>query len=149
MKGLSVKEPFATWIAEGQKWIETRSWGTDYRGPLLICASAKPRKSFSLPYCNAGHALCIVTLTDVRPMRRDDQRYAKCDYRPNLKAFVFANRYRLNRPLPAKGALYLWDVDSDLVCGWKSEIEARYYRLYNLGGITNDNDKTNTTMACE
>lgn len=32
MKVLSIKEPYATLIANGDKLIETRSWKTNYRG---------------------------------------------------------------------------------------------------------------------
>ncbi len=40
MKALSIKQPWAHYIASGQKTIETRTWETKYRGPLLICAGA-------------------------------------------------------------------------------------------------------------
>ena len=41
MKVLSIKEPYATLIATGNKLIETRSWKTNYRGELFIHASGK------------------------------------------------------------------------------------------------------------
>ena len=41
MKVLSIKEPWATLIASKQKYIETRSWKTSYRGELYIHASKK------------------------------------------------------------------------------------------------------------
>ena len=41
MKVISVKEPFATLIRNGDKKIETRSWKTNYRGKLFIHASGK------------------------------------------------------------------------------------------------------------
>lgn len=41
MKALSLWEPWASLMATGAKKIETRSWGTSYRGPLLICASRR------------------------------------------------------------------------------------------------------------
>lgn len=39
MKGLSLWQPWASLIATGAKRYETRSWATNYRGPLLICAA--------------------------------------------------------------------------------------------------------------
>ena len=39
MKTLSLIQPWASLIALGEKRIETRSWGTRYRGPLAIHAS--------------------------------------------------------------------------------------------------------------
>ena len=39
MKALSIKEPFASLIANNIKKIETRSFKTNYRGKLYIHAS--------------------------------------------------------------------------------------------------------------
>lgn len=39
MKVLSLKEPWATLIKNKKKFIETRSWKTNYRGELYIHAS--------------------------------------------------------------------------------------------------------------
>lgn len=41
MKALSLWEPWASLMATGAKRIETRSWGTSYRGRLLICAAQR------------------------------------------------------------------------------------------------------------
>ncbi|WP_317633685.1 ASCH domain-containing protein [Lysinibacillus capsici] len=38
MKALTIKQPWATLIALGEKNFETRSWQTKYRGPLAIHA---------------------------------------------------------------------------------------------------------------
>lgn len=39
MKALTLTQPWATLVAIGAKQIETRSWKTDYRGPLAIHAA--------------------------------------------------------------------------------------------------------------
>ena len=39
IKALSLWQPWASLIAVGAKHYETRSWATNHRGPLLICAS--------------------------------------------------------------------------------------------------------------
>ena len=44
MKALTVWEPWASLMACGRKNIETRSWPTNYRGPLLICAAKRKVK---------------------------------------------------------------------------------------------------------
>lgn len=46
MRAISLWEPWASLIRTGAKTIETRSWSTPYRGPLLICAAkgGLPRK---------------------------------------------------------------------------------------------------------
>jgi hypothetical protein len=41
MKAISLWQPWASAIALGVKTIETRSWQTSYRGPLLIHAARK------------------------------------------------------------------------------------------------------------
>jgi hypothetical protein len=51
MKALTLSQPFATLVAIGAKRIETRSWSTNYRGPLAIhAAKTIPREYKSL--CN-------------------------------------------------------------------------------------------------
>lgn len=46
MKALSIKQPWAWLIVNGHKDIENRSWGTYYRGPVLIHAGKKPDEDF-------------------------------------------------------------------------------------------------------
>lgn len=111
IKALSLKQPFASWVAEGRKTLETRVWSTDYRGDILICASqsgdGEPR----------GVALCIVTLKDIRPMVADDAEAACIDPYPHAKAWIIDNLRLLKKPFPVKGQLGLFDVElpDDLV----------------------------------
>jgi len=90
MKALCLLQPWATLMAIGAKRIETRSWETLYRGPLVIVASKRYTRaqrdlcdtiyfqpalaayqvptsfggrSFELP---VGQALCVVTVRDCR-----------------------------------------------------------------------------------
>src|SRR5262245_22363982 len=42
MKALTVKQPYASLIIRGYKRCETRSWHTNYRGPLAIHAALDP-----------------------------------------------------------------------------------------------------------
>jgi hypothetical protein len=49
MKALSLLQPWATLVVLGYKRIETRSWATDYRGPLLIHASRSKAGWAALP----------------------------------------------------------------------------------------------------
>ena len=75
MKVLSIKEPFATLIANGLKKIETRSWKTNYRGEIFIHASGKSlakeylTNDFVLEIIkdlnmNYGNIICRCNLTD-------------------------------------------------------------------------------------
>ncbi|HEY9736923.1 MAG TPA: ASCH domain-containing protein [Trichocoleus sp.] len=44
MRILTLWQPWASLIAAGLKRCETRSWRTDYRGPLVIHAAKRPMK---------------------------------------------------------------------------------------------------------
>lgn len=47
MKALTIWQPWASLIANGSKKIETRSWKTNYRGPIAIHAA----KNIDTPRC--------------------------------------------------------------------------------------------------
>lgn len=107
MKALSVRQPWASEIADGHKTIEVRSWSTNYRGPLLICAAA--RKHDDLPI---GVAVAVVDLIDVRSFVHDvDEGAAMCQADPDDFAWVLGNVRRLATPLPVKGKLGLFAVE--------------------------------------
>lgn len=53
MKALSILQPWASLIAIGAKRYETRSWRTDYRGPIAIHASKKLDRRGREFCCNA------------------------------------------------------------------------------------------------
>lgn len=74
MKALTVKQPWASMIALGEKTQEFRSWPTMHRGQLLICSAARPVVTFpdddeDLPGITlpAGYALAVVDLVKCRP----------------------------------------------------------------------------------
>lgn len=70
MKVLTIKQPFATLIAEGYKEYEFRTWKTKYRGDILIHAGKgvdkKAMQKFA--YLNldypSGCIIAKVTITD-------------------------------------------------------------------------------------
>ena len=96
MTAISVFPRWADMIRRGEKTIELRSWATDHRGPLLICATKNP------PGPRAGHAVCVVDLIEVRAMEPADA-YAACTrYDPRLYSWIFSN-IRLITPFPVRG----------------------------------------------
>lgn len=108
MKALSVRQPWASKIASGEKSLEIRTWYTKYRGPLLICVSASPKLT-GLPH---GVALCLVDVVDCRRVSADDSVAACCDVDPLTEfAFVLANPRPLEVLSPVKGRLGFFDVD--------------------------------------
>ena len=77
-KALSVKPYWANLIANGQKTVEVRSWNTDYKGPLVICASEKTIV-VNGHVLIGGHAICVVELYDITPIAKRDMRPACMD----------------------------------------------------------------------
>lgn len=53
MKTITVSLPMAQLLATGKKHDETRSWATDYRGEILICATMKDSPFFPASRENA------------------------------------------------------------------------------------------------
>jgi hypothetical protein len=104
VKGISLKQPWANLIASGEKTIETRTWSTNYRGPLLIVSTKSP------PIAPAGFALALADLVDCRPMEGKDEAAARCKRYDGAYAFVLAN-VRPIVPLPVRGARRIFDVD--------------------------------------
>lgn len=103
MKALSVKQPWASLIASGEKTIETRVWATKYRGPLLICASAAPRN-----WGPSGVTICTADLVDCRPMTKRDEVPAMVAKYPRAHSWVLEN-IRPVRHVSIRGQLGLFD----------------------------------------
>ncbi len=113
MKCLSLRQPWASLVASGRKTIEVRSWRTHYRGPLVICASARPRH----PPLPAGEAVCVVELIDVRPLTAADLPAACLDQiePEGLFAWVLRGAVPLPEPFgPIRGQLKLFDPPAAL-----------------------------------
>ena len=111
MKALSIHPYFALQIYFLEKTVECRSWTTNYRGDILICSTAKKYKD-TIP----GHALCVVTLKDVVPMKREHLK-AACmyeeEYSPNTYAWILDN-VRIIEPFAVKGKLSLWECPNEI-----------------------------------
>ena len=105
LKALSLQQPYANMVASGQKTLETRKWGTKYRGPILICAS---RSGVGEP---KGVALCLVDIGDIRPMTKADEAAAFIELYPRAQVWELSNRRLLKEPFPVKGALGLFELE--------------------------------------
>lgn len=155
MKALTLTQPYASLVIWEEKWLETRSWSTTYRGPLAIhAAKAIPSdlmermkdeclnsrgwfwdafKRNWIAYPTAlprGAVLGTVELVNCVPVERvhvvrtmDLQRTeihhgeylagyqdeAFGDFSPGRYAWVLGNPVRFEQPIPARGALGLWE----------------------------------------
>ena len=99
MKALSLHQPHASWIARGHKKIETRTWPTPYRGPLVIC-STKSTEDLDLPVEPSAYPLgvliAVCNLVDCRRLVPQDEGPACTVWSPGRFAWVLADV----RPLP-------------------------------------------------
>lgn len=117
MKTLAIRQPWITYIAEGTKTVEVRTWRTHYRGPLLLAASGRPYRHADEE--GQLHALptrllvCVVDLLDVRPMTPADEPMAHVPYHSGLFAWVMANPRHVI-PMLHKGRLNIYNTDDDL-----------------------------------
>ena len=112
MKAISLHQPWASMIANGQKTIETRRWATSYRGDLLICSTKKPL----YPGLCCGYALCVVTIYDCRPMRKMNETRACCELYDGAYSWFLKDLRRI-MPFQVRGQQGFYEVE--LPAGYK------------------------------
>ncbi len=128
MKVVSIKEPFATLIKEKKKYIETRSWKTNYRGELYIHASGKTLakefinekvlKLIENLDMNYGKIICKANLVDcvlmdkdfIYKIQKNTQEYYCGLYEEGRYAWILENIEPI-APIEAKGKLNIWNYD--------------------------------------
>lgn len=130
LKAISLKQPWANLIASGKKTIETRTWNTKYRGPVLIVASkAKVRDRRGDIIEPMGCSVAIARIVDCRPMRLTDRRAACIAKYPGAKAWILRNIKRIPR-VPIAGRLGIYRVRPALRLG---RVVRPYLRRYSNG----------------
>ena len=142
MKAITLTQPWATLVAIGAKKIETRSWRTNYRGPLAIHAG-KGLGAFSeadivalmrsSPFFEALTAagfgeiyklprasiVCITNIENCVPTTEMNKFPVSPeldfgDYNPGRYAWYLGPVKRLENSIPAKGAQMLWEWQEPL-----------------------------------
>ena len=130
MKVVSIIEPWASLIKEKVKYIETRSWKTNYRGKLYIHASLKkvPKKDERINNLitllkdkdfKYGHIIAEATLVDciymdeefISKIKKNNQEYICGEYSIGRYAWVLEDIKELSKPIPAKGSLGIWNYN--------------------------------------
>lgn len=107
MKALTIDPEYAWYIHEEDKTVECRTWKTNYRGPLLICASKMPLEGYI-----SGHAICVVNLVDVVPFTKGHLDAAAMDEMPDVPCYAWILENALPIvPFPVRGKMGLFDVD--------------------------------------
>lgn len=135
MKAITLTQPWATLVAMGVKQVETRSWSTAYRGPLAIHAAKgypkwarelsdrEPFKSILIsaplmglpdPADSLGMVLCVCDLWACKPVEQvkwtlSVAELAFGDYSAGRYAWGLRMKRVFDRPIPARGALGLWE----------------------------------------
>ncbi len=127
MKAITIRQPWATLIALGQKTFETRSWYTPYRGLLLIHSSAclddwardllleEPfRGALTGADLPLGKILCQTRLVAVYRTEQirhlqSEKELAFGDFSNGRFAWLLRDVSRLPQPIPARGQLGLWE----------------------------------------
>lgn len=128
MKVLTIKQPWATLIMQGDKRFEFRSWQTKYRGDLLIHAGkgidkeAMKRLAKYLPNeIPLGKILGKVILVDCIRMcpefkemllKENSDIYTKSSFSENF-GWQVEDVQVFDEPIEAKGHLSLWEYDID------------------------------------
>ena len=133
MKVLSLLQPWAQLVVIGAKRIETRSWNTDYRGPLLIHASKKFLKDDRIlcetdPYfaralqdrrvaeLPLGAIIGKVMLRELRTttvmlagneLSEQEKRFGNYGY--GRWAWLLTGAEEFAKPISAKGSLGIWE----------------------------------------
>ena len=130
MKVLSIIEPWATLIASKQKYIETRSWKTSYRGELYIHASKKMinnkdekiqelLKLLPTKEMNYGKIICKCELVDciymdkkfINEIKQNKQEYICGDYQVGRYAWILEKMELIKPKIDAKGKLNIWNFE--------------------------------------
>ncbi len=128
MKVLTIKEPFATLIKKNIKYIETRSWKTNYRGELYIQAGvAKIRKDvrerpglselYNEEELAFGNIICKCNLVDCIYMtdefieqekKKNHNNFISGHYEVGRYAWVLEDVKPI-KPIKVKGQLGIWN----------------------------------------
>lgn len=127
MKVITIKQPFASLIAEGLKEYEFRTWKTKYRGEILIHAgkginlkAMKKFEKYNLDYPK-GCIIAKANLTDCIKIN-EEAREILAKKNPLVYASIISHTewdgygFQLEnvqkiKPIPINGKLSLWDYD--------------------------------------
>lgn len=117
MKALSLKQPWLSWVIQGRKTLETRTWTTKHRGQILLCASRSVDwEAWALHSTDTddmkpvGQALAVGQLVDCRKMTPADEPLALCPWDDRRYVWVLEDVFKID-PFPVKGMLGLFTVD--------------------------------------
>ncbi|GHO51410.1 hypothetical protein [Ktedonospora formicarum] len=139
LKALTLTEPWCSLMRYGAKGVETRSWTTQYRGPVALHAAKtlpkqldaicelpafakvlkehghyREKTMFPWKLFPVGKVLAIGMLEEIVRTEQivanlDASEVAFGDYTSGRYAWRFSAIYPLKTPIPVQGALWLWN----------------------------------------
>ena len=112
MRGLSVHQPYARFIANGEKLLEVRTWRVSWRGTLAICSTKAPYFN-DLP---CGYIVALTHLVRIRPMRKDanDEHWSMTEWQSGLYVWRLAYAEPVWPPVAITGRLGLYRIPARL-----------------------------------
>ena len=108
MRALTIHQPYANFIADGEKQYETRSWFTSYRGSLAIHASKSREYSAVGPFGAIVAVGRLVACRLTQNIRVSETEWELGDFTPGRYAWKIADVERLVQPIPTRGYQGLW-----------------------------------------
>ena len=125
MRCLSMKEPWLDLVLRGHKTIETRTWRTRHRGPLLLASSkaideeALERFTEDLWYLGdeqwehpLGYIRGVCSIVSVKhPIGDDPERRAAMLDTEGLWMWRLEHVHRFDQPMPIRGMPGVFDVE--------------------------------------
>lgn len=141
MKAITIKQPWATLIALGEKKFETRSWQTHYKGEIAIHAGKSIDKEAFKEFLHTLKNHGIHTIDDLpigsivakaeivrchkvfsdygdkaimeTGIKIEGNEYLFGNYEEDRYGWELKNIVKLDNPIEAKGKLSLWDWDEN------------------------------------
>lgn len=131
MKALTLNEPWATLIKNKKKYIETRSWKTNYRGELYIHAGKKiidkatksrldlmnlvkdDKMNYSKIVCKCELVDCIyMTEEYIKKIKTEEPQQFICgEYAVGRYAWILTNIEPIENDKLVSGKLGIWNYD--------------------------------------
>ena len=110
MKALTIYGIYADCTAAGVKTVEWRSWKTNYRGELLICANALNPPEWRDLFITR-HAICTVQLADCVTFTKEHHVGYYYDNPPNDGYAWLLENVQFIKPVQIKGKQRIFNVD--------------------------------------
>lgn len=132
MNALTISQPYASLIADGEKWVENRTWPTPYRGLLAIHAGKGTQyltRTELAEYPNGcviaiARLVACVSLRDVRAQeisacsqlyfsRVDIRKFLDHPHTEGPWCWVLRDIRKLRDPISCIGKQGLWDWNAE------------------------------------